>query len=265
MRLASCFGAIFALSSIGALPSCAKRSPGETGVTIAAASDLAAAFGEIGTAFAAKTGVKPTFTFGSTGLLAKQLDQGAPFDVFAAANVSFTEQVVQSGACDGATKAMYARGRLVVWWRNEAAAAPPASLSDLSDRRFVHIAIANPEHAPYGRAAEEALRQAGVLEAVKPKLVFGENVQQALQIAETGNADLAIVALSLAIQNKKGAYLAVDQALHAPLDQSMVVCRHGQGPSLGKQFTEFVASPAGRAVMQRYGFLLPGEAVATAP
>jgi molybdate transport system substrate-binding protein len=141
-------------------------------VTIAAAADLTAAFGELGTAFAAKTGVKPTFTFGSTGLLAKQLDQGAPFDVFAAANVSFTEQVVKSGACDGATKAMYARGRVVVWWRNGASAAPPASLSELSDSRFVHVAIANPEHAPYGRAAEEALGHAGALEAVKPRFRY---------------------------------------------------------------------------------------------
>jgi molybdate transport system substrate-binding protein len=265
MRRDFAYGAIFGLFAIGALPSCAKRAPAETGVTVAAAADLAAAFGELGTAFAAKTSVKPTFTFGSTGLLAKQLDQGAPFDVFAAANVSFAEQVVQSGACDGATKTMYARGRLVIWWRNGAGAAPPSSLSELSDGRFVHVAIANPEHAPYGRAAEEALARAGVLEAVKPKLVFGENVQQALQIAETGNAELAIVALSLAIRNKKGAYLAVDQALHAPIDQAMVVCRHGQGPSLGKQFLEFVGSPAGRVVMQRYGFLLPGEQVASAP
>jgi molybdate transport system substrate-binding protein len=265
MRFASSLGPIFALFAIGALPSCARRAQPETRVTIAAAADLTAAFGELGTAFAAKTGVKPTFTFGSTGLLAKQLDQGAPFDVFAAANVSFTEQVVKSGACDGATKAMYARGRVVVWWRNGASTAPPASLSELSDSRFVHVAIANPEHAPYGRAAEEALGHAGALEAVKPKLVFGENVQQALQIAETGNADVAIVALSLAIRNKKGAFLAIDESLHAPIDQAMVLCRHGQGPSLGKQFMEFVGSPAGRVVMQRYGFLLPGEAVAQAP
>jgi molybdate transport system substrate-binding protein len=265
MRTASVLGTFFALLSIGTLASCAKQAPTETRLTIAAASDLTAAFEELGPAFGAKAGVKPTFTFGSTGLLAKQLDQGAPFDVFAAANVSFVEQAVKSGACDGETKAMYARGRLVVWWRNGATATAPGALSDLSDSRFVHVAIANPEHAPYGRAAEEALGHAGALEAVKPKLVFGENVQQALQLAETGNADVAIVALSLAIHNEKGAYLTVDQTLHSPIDQAMVVCRHGAGPSLGRQFTQFVGSPAGRQVMQRYGFLLPGEAVASAP
>jgi molybdate transport system substrate-binding protein len=209
--------------------------------------------------------VKPTFTFGSTGLLAKQLEQGAPFDVFAAANVSYVDQVTKNGACDDATKSMYARGRLVMWWRNGASIAPPKTLAELSDARFVHVSIANPEHAPYGRAAEDALGHAGVLDAVKPKLVFGENVQQAIQVAETGNADVAIVALSLAIRNPKGAYMAIDPALHAPIDQAMVVCRHGQGPLLGKQFTEFVASPEGRNVMRTFGFLLPGETLASAP
>ena len=265
MHIAASVGSLFALVSVGALAGCARHSPPETRVTVAAAADLTAAFGELGTAFATKTGVRPTFSFGSTGLLAKQLDQGAPFDVFAAANVSFTEQVVKSGACDGTTRSMYARGRLVAWWRNGAGVEPPASLSDLSDKRFVHVSIANPEHAPYGRAAEEALARVGALESVKPKLVFGENVQQALQLAETGNADVAIVALSLAILNKRGAYLPVDQALHTPIAQAMVVCRRGQGPSLGKQFTEFVGSREGRAVMRRYGFLLPGEAMASTP
>jgi molybdate transport system substrate-binding protein len=234
-------------------------------LTVAAAADLTSAFGELGDAFAAKTGVHPTFTFGSTGLLAKQLEQGAPFDVFAAANESYVEQTVAAGACDGATKSRYARGRLVVWWRDGANAAPPQKLSDLADARFVHVAIANPEHAPYGRAAEQALSSAGVLDTVRPKLVYGENVQQALQSAETGNAEVAIVALSLANRNKKGAYLALDQAMHQPIDQAMVVCRHGHGSELGKEFTEFVASKTGRAVMQRYGFLLPGENLVAGP
>jgi molybdate transport system substrate-binding protein len=255
----------FAFAALTFLPGCAKKAPPETRVTVAAAADLTAAFGELGAAFAKSSGVTPTFTFGSTGLLAKQLDQGAPFDVFAAANVSYVDQVTKSGACDPATRSMYARGRLVMWWRNGATVAPPKTLADLSDARFVHVSIANPEHAPYGRAAEDALGHAGALEAVKPKLVFGENVQQALQVAETGNADVAIVALSLAIQNEKGAYVSVDPAMHAPIDQAMVVCRHGQGPAIGRRFTEFVASPEGRAVMQHYGFLLPGETLAAAP
>ncbi|HEX3594136.1 MAG TPA: molybdate ABC transporter substrate-binding protein [Polyangiaceae bacterium] len=258
--------AVLGVTALGAvLSGCSKAAPAETEVTIAAAADLTAAFDELGAAFAAKTGVHPTFTFGSTGLLAKQLEQGAPFDVFAAANVSYVDQAVQSGACDGATKSMYARGRLVLWWRNGATIAPPKALSDLADARFVHVSIANPEHAPYGRAAEEALGHAGVLDAVKPKLVFGENVQQAQKSAETGNADVAIVALSLAIHDEKGAYVSLDQSLHAPIDQAMVTCRHGHAAGLGKQFTDFIGSGAGRAVMRRYGFLLPGETLVAAP
>jgi len=251
------------LASLALAAGCQKPAARKS-LTIAAASDLTAAFGEVGDAFAAKTGVHPTFTFGSTGLLAKQLAQGAPFDVFAAANESYIEDVVATGACDGATKSRYARGRLVVWWRKDAAEAPK-TLSDLADARFVHVAIANPEHAPYGRAAEQALARAGVLPAVRPKLVFGENVQQALQSAETGNAEVAIVALSLAIRNTKGSYMSLDRELHEPIEQAMVVCRHGQDAELGKEFSDFVASKAGRAIMQRYGFLLPGESLAAGP
>ncbi len=253
-----------ALALAGLLTACRGR-PAPKSLTVAAASDLAAAFGEVGDAFAANGGVHPTFTFGSTGLLATQLAQGAPFDVFAAANESYVDQVVAAGACDGGTVSTYARGRLVVWWRTNPNAAPPAVLQDLADPRFVHVAIANPEHAPYGRAAEQALSTAGVLDAVRPKLVFGENVQQALQSAETGNADVAIVALSLAIHNDRGAYLSLPQKLHAPIDQAMVVCRHGHGAQLGKDFIDFVASKPGRAIMQRYGFLLPGESLAAGP
>jgi molybdate transport system substrate-binding protein len=253
--------AVLAAGSLLVATGCSKGH--ETELTVAAAADLTGAFNELGDAFAKTSGgVHPTFTFGSTGLLAKQLEQGAPFDVFAAANVSYVSQVEANGACDTTTEKMYARGRLVLWWRNGATIAPPSALQDLADARFVHVSIANPEHAPYGRAAEEALSSAGVMEAVKPKLVFGENVQQAFQTAQTGNADVAIVALSLAINDKKGAYVTIDQGFHAPIDQAMVVCRHGKGPGLGKQFTEFVGGPAGRAVMQRYGFLLPGETMA---
>ena len=233
-------------------------------VTIAAAADLAAAFRELGPAFEKASGAHPTFAFGSTGLLAKQLEQGAPFDVFAAANVSYAEQVVKAGACDGASRTLYARGRLVAWWKHGSRAVPE-SLADLADARFVHVAIANPEHAPYGRAAMDALTHAGVLDAVKPKLVYGENVQQALDSAETGNAEVALVALSLAVKNERGSFVIIDDALHAPIDQAMVVCRHGSGRELGKRFVDFVASPAGRAVMRAYGFLLPGETLAAAP
>lgn len=243
--------------------SCHRKGPAPSGsVKVAAAADLAFAFEEVGAAFATKTGTKPTFSFGSTGLLARQIQEGAPFDVFAAANVSFADTVIGAHACDASTKALYARGRIVLWGREGVPV--PETLSSLADARFVKIALANPEHAPYGRAAREAMERAGVWETVKGKAVYGENVQQTLKFAQTGNADVAFVALSLATVTKGGSYVAVDESLHAPIDQALVVCKNGKNAEAGKAFTEFVGSSDGRAIMKRYGFLLPGEVLAQA-
>lgn len=245
---------------------CSKQTKAPSApLRIAAAADLKGAFSEVGAAFEKKTGTTLKASFGSTGLLAKQIQEGGPFDVFAAANVSFVDDVVKAGACDGATKSLYARGRIVVWTSTKVTVAPAVTIADLKDARFTKIAIANPEHAPYGKAAEQALEHAGVADAVKPKLVLGENVQQALQFAQTGNVEAAIVALSLAIVAKGGSYIPVDESLHAPIDQAMVVCKNGGNAAVGKQFTEFVSGAEGRAIMKRYGFLLPGETLARTP
>jgi molybdate transport system substrate-binding protein len=150
----------------------------------------------------------------------------------------------------------------VVWTKGEAA---PKGVADLADARFAKIAIANPEHAPYGRAAQQALEKAGVWDAVKPRLVFGENVQQTLQFAQTGNADAAIVALSLAIVTDGGTYLTIDEGDHKPIDQALVVCSRGTNKEGGRQFAAFVNGDEGRVVMRRFGFLLPGEAAAKTP
>lgn len=248
---------VFAL--VLTLPSADAPSHGP--VLVAAAADLQGAFTEIGKAFEAESGVAVSFTFGSTGLLAKQIKEGAPFDAFAAANVSFVDDVATAGSCDAKTKARYGRGRIAVWFKKDPKIAPPTSLADLSSPRFAHIAIANPAHAPYGVAAKEALVSAGVWDKVSKGVVLGENVRQTLQLAETGNADVAIVALSLAIPSTNGAWFLVDDKLHAPLDQALVVCTHGANQAGGDAFARYVASPKARAVLQRYGFALPGEAV----
>lgn len=231
-----------------------KKSSG-TEIKIAAASDLSRAFEEVGQAFEKETGIHATFTFGSTGLLAKQIAEGAPFDLFAAANVSFVDKVVQSGACDGATKALYARGRIVLWSTGEV----PKTLEELADPKYAKIAIANPDHAPYGKAAKEALEKAGVWNAVSGRIVQGENILQTLQYAKSGNVDVAIVALSLAVVSDGGSSTPIDPALHAPLDQALVVCGEGAAGEAARKFAGFVASPQGREIMSRYGFLLPGE------
>lgn len=248
-------------------PACKKADESRTHepLKVAAASDLAFAFKDVGAAFEKATGTPVTFSFGSTGLLARQIAEGAPFDVFAAANISFADDVVKQGACFADSKALYGRGRVALWSRKGAPA--PASLEDLRDPKYVKIAIANPEHAPYGKAAKQALIKAGVWDAIKDRVVYGENIQQTLQFAQSGNADVALVALSLALVTE-GAYIAVDPALHEPLDQALVVCKGEGGKALheptARQFTAFVNSDAGRVIMKRYGFLLPGESLAQA-
>jgi molybdate transport system substrate-binding protein len=226
-------------------------------IRIAAAADLQRAFAEVGPAFQKKTGIEPVFIFGSTGLLTQQITNGAPFDGLAAANVSYVDEVVKAGDCDGSTQSLYARGRLVVW--TPPSVAPPTTLAELADPRFAHIAIANPAHAPYGIAARMAMQKAGVWNAVEPRMVYGENVSQALQFAQSGNADAAVIAQSLLTADDKGKTLAVDPSMHDPIDQAMVVCKNGANADGAKQFVQFVASPAGREIMTRYGFLLPGE------
>ncbi len=226
----------------------------------AAASDLALAFKEVGAAFEKQSGKRVDFSFGSTGLLAKQIAEGAPFDVFAAANVSFVDDVVREGACLGETKALYARGRIVMWSKDPWAL--PKDIKDLEDPKYAKVAIANPEHAPYGRAAREALTKAGSWAAVEPRAVYGENVQQTLMFARSGNAEVAIVALSLAVTSP-GNYTPIDPSLHAPLDQALVVCKGGSKGAKtneARAFVDYVGSDAGRAIMRRFGFLLPGEA-----
>lgn len=222
-------------------------------VRVAAAADLTLAFEELEKMFEAKSGHQVSFTFGASGALAKQLGQGAPFDVFAAANASFVDDAVKSGACDGATKALYAQGYLVVW--NKAGGPQVAALSDLQSDAIKRIAIANPDHAPYGKAAREALTKAGIWSSVESKIVPAENVRQALQFAETGNVDVAIVARSLIAPDKDaGQKLAVDPTLYAPLAQTLVVCRHGKNADGARAFAHLVESPEGQKVLQRYGF-----------
>ncbi len=256
------------LTGLGALTLAvaACHDGGDAGpLRVAAAADLAFAFKEVGDAFEKKTGTRVTFSFGSTGLLEKQIEEGGPFDVFAAANVSFADSAVASGACLADSKSLYARGRIVLWSRT---APPPASLAALRSSGVSKIAIANPEHAPYGKAAQQALERAGIWADVKAKIVYGENVQETLQFAQTGNADVAIVALSLATVSK-GAFTSIDTGRYDPIDQAMVVCKGERGRGIHEQkaraFTAFVASDEGRVIMRRYGFLMPGETAAASP
>ncbi len=252
---------VAALLTASCLTDCSRRAPAEQEpLKVAAAADLSFAFQELGAAYEKKTGRRVMFSFGSTGLLEKQIAEGAPFDVFAAANVSFVDDAVQSGACLKESKALYAVGRLVLMpARAQRDGFVARNLSDLPDPRMKRLAIANPMHAPYGRAARQALERAGVWDAVAAKLVYGENVQQALQFVETGNADAAIVALSLAIVSSRD-WTPIPAELHDQLDQALVLCAHGKaGVDAGRGFASYLSSSEGRSVMRKYGFLLPAE------
>ena len=221
-------------------------------VQVAAAADLSLAFEEMGKLFLARTGKKVSFSFGASGALAKQLAQGAPFDLFAAANAGFVDSAVQAGACDAKTKAVYARGHIVVW--TKLGGPIVRTLADLQGADIKHIAIANPEHAPYGKAAREALTRAGLWPALEAKIVHAENVRQALQFAQTGNADAAIVALSLVAKDRTGTRLDVDPGLHGAIEQALVVCNQGHNNEGGREFAKLVESSDGQALLRRYGF-----------
>ncbi len=251
LRLRTAAGALLLAAS------CTQAPPAPPAVHVAAAADLARAFPEMAEAFTRETGSAVAFTFGSSGLLARQLAEGGPWDAFASADEGFADQAVARGACDASSRARYARGRLVLWWR-AGLPAPPASLADLTGPAYARIARAQPEHAPDGRAALEALRTAGVWEAIAPRVVYAENVRQALQFAESGNVDVALVARSL-VEASGGRWLDVPAAMHAPLDQVIVACQRGPNPEGGAAWVRFVTSPAGRAILRRHGFDPPTD------
>ena len=232
--------------------------PAQAGeLTVFAASDLAFALRELAPKFEQAQRVKVTLVLGSTGNLARQIDAGAPADVFFAANETFIDDLVKRGVVLAGTRTVYAQGRIVL--ATAKTFGPPLTdLRALLDERVRHVAIANPVHAPYGKAAEEALRRAGVWQAVKPKLVYGENIRQALQFVESGAAEAGIVALSVA-SVPSVAFTMIDGSLHAPLIQAAAVVTRSASPDAGRAFIRFVTGPEGRPIMKRYGFVLPGE------
>jgi molybdate transport system substrate-binding protein len=224
-------------------------------ITVAAASDLTAGFEEIGREFEATQNIKVVFVFGSTGMLTRQIENGAPMDLFAAANVAYVNQLEQKGLIVPDTKAIYARGRITLWTTADSPL-KVETVSDLTRPEIKRVAIANPDHAPYGLAAKQALESAGVWESVKPKLVYGDNIRQTLQYAETGNVDVSIVALSLS-QQSKGRWTLVPEQLHQPIDQGLAVIKSTHNEQAARAFASFVTGPRGKEILGKYGFAFP--------
>ncbi len=226
-------------------------------LTVSAAADLNYVFPEIGKLWQQATGNQVTFNLGSTGQLAQQIERGAPVDLFAAANKKFVEDLEKKGLILSDTKAFYGVGRITLW-QKEGSTLDIKDIKDLTKPEIKRVAIANPDHAPYGVAAREALQSVGIWEEIQPKLVLGENVKQTQQYAETGNVDVALVALSISV-NQPGKWTLVPNELHKPLEQMLAVPKSAPHPEEAKRFAAFINGGTSRPLMRKYGFVLPGE------
>ena len=233
-----------------------------TSVTIAAASDLKFALDEITALVAAEhPGIDVTVTYGSSGQFVQQIRNGAPFDLYLSADRAYVDDLVAEGLADPSDVFPYAVGRLVTWYPQGAPGGTP-DLATLADPSVRTVAIANPEHAPYGRAAVAALESAGLSEAITPKLVLGENVAQAAEFARTGNADAAIVALSLVLADPVrdlGDWTEVPLDSYPRLDQAGTVLADAEHPDAARTVRDVITGDSGRRILADYGFFMPGE------
>nr|NLI50403.1 molybdate ABC transporter substrate-binding protein [Propionibacterium sp.] len=237
-----------------------SASPSTT-VRVAAAADLKYALEDV-RAELAPAGIDLALTFGSSGTFYQQLLNGAPFDVYLSADLAYPEQLARAGLAAPEDVFPYAVGRLAVWAPNDSPVDPGRGLQAVLDPGATKVAIANPEHAPYGKAAVAALTSAGLYDRVKPKLVLGENVAQAAQFVESGSAQVGIIALSLALApplTKAGRYAEVPLDTFPRLDQGGVVLNSAQDPAAAHRVRDFLLGDRGRAILKRYGFFLPGS------
>ena len=238
------------------ITACLTASAYADDVRVAAASDLNFAIKEIISGFEHKTGHTVSLTLGSSGNFYQQLTQGAPFQVFLSADVDYVRRLEGAGRTEPGSTLIYGTGRIVLWTRGDSQIAPDISKMDsLLQASVKRIAIANPDHAPYGRAAVAAMKKANVYERVQSKLVLGENISQAAQFVQSGAADAGIIALSLAqsdAMKQSGRYWVIPESMHAPLDQAAVLLR-GATPA-ARSFYEWLKSPEAKAILKRYGF-----------
>lgn len=231
-------------------------------ILIAAASDLNFAMDELLSAFGkAHPAVDVDVSYGSSGNFYAQIKQGAPYDLFFSADASYPARLEEEGFSVKGRRSLYAIGQIVLWIPGKTPLDPQKGLEAVLKPAVKKLAIANPKHAPYGRAAEESLSYYGILDKVRDKLVFGENISQAAQFAQTGAADAGIIALSLAISPrmaKDGTYWVIPETSHNKLEQVYTVLQRGKDKPGVKSFLEFVQSQKGRKILSDFGFILPG-------
>ena len=239
------------------------QTPSPVSVKVAAAADLKFAMQDLAAQFEKKTGTKIDVTYGSSGSFFAQLQNGAPFDVFFSADLEYATKLDAAMLAEPGTLCEYAVGRLVLW-------APADSKVDITkdqwksllDAGVDKIAIANPAHAPYGKAAVAALQSAGIYDQVKSKLVYGENISQTAQFVQSGNAQLGLLALSLVVAPamKNGRTWIVPSTDYPPIEQGAVVLRSSQNKAAARGFLDFVRGSEGSAMLQQYGFTVPAFA-----
>jgi molybdate transport system substrate-binding protein len=255
--------ALFAALLLGSGTSPAREAepPPTPAPLVAAASDLQFALDEIVEQFRRATGTTVRVTYGSSGNFARQIEQGAPFELFLSADELFVQRLAQRGLTRGRGE-LYAIGRIVLFVPNGSPLAADPQLTDVATRlasgKLGRLAIANPEHAPYGRAAQQALRALGLWEQLQPHLLFGENVAQAAQFASSGNADGGLIAYSLALSpplQGRGSFALLPESLHAPLRQRMVLLE--RATPAAAQLYDYLRSQASGAILARYGFVVP--------
>jgi molybdate transport system substrate-binding protein len=229
-------------------------------ITIAAASDLTFAFKELVVEYEKASGNHVRLTFGSSGNFYAQIVNGAPFDLYFSADTVYPLRLENAGLTVPGSLHHYAIGRIVLWTRNDSHLELSQGFEALRGASVKKIAIANPKHAPYGRAAVAAMKRFGVYDSVKDKLVLGENISQAAQFVESGSCDIGIVALSLArspSMQVRGTYWEIPADSHPPLEQGAVVLKSSTRQETALQFLEFLKGVQGRSILKRYGFVVP--------
>lgn len=229
-------------------------------VTIAAASDLNFAIKEVIEEYEKQSGNKVRLSLGSSGNFFAQLQQGAPFDLYFSADIGYPRKLEEAGLTAPGTLYRYAVGRVVLWAPKNSPLDVTKGLAVLREPVIKKIAIANPKHAPYGRAAVAAMEHEQVYADVKDRLVLGENISQAAQFIESGACDVGIIALSLAMapaMKSVGNYWEIPADHHAPLEQGAVIMKQSKNQDVARQFLEFIKGERGQEIMVRYGFTLP--------
>ena len=236
------------------------REAGADEISVAAAADLTFAFKDIAAKFQAQTGTQVKLSLGSSGNFFSQIQNGAPYDLFFSADMGYATKLEGAGLTEPGSLTEYAIGRIVLWTPNSSKVDVNSGLAVLKDPSIRKIAIANPEHAPYGRAAVAALKHENLYAQIKDKLVMGENISQTAQFVQSGNADIGIIALSLAIapaMKDTGKYLTIPQDDYPTIEQAAVILKSSQKKDSAHKFLTFLKTPEISALMKRYGFAAP--------